>query len=323
MGQNQSESIIDALNKEQNIYYIKRKLSHLSKSPCFKGYRMKKEINEDSKSHKNKKPYDETKCYFLKLVPYSTEIEVKYFDREQKILSLFTEDPEILKNEKVVDIPHEDKRYLLVPAPYYHQNDAFEYLSHNFNELDEKVIRSISFQAVKILKILKIQKVVHNNIKFENFIVQSDSPVKISLTDFKMSQILNENEKSNMLIGTTVYKAPEILKKLGHDFAADMWSLGANIYLSFLKKFPFSIEISDDESEVLHKIENNELSNKGNVIPTDAWECITKMLVINPDERITPDDALNLKWFESELNPPAVAPAPNEIRLFTGEEDDE
>lgn len=325
MGQNQSEQIIEALNEQQDIYYIKRQLTHLSKSPCFKGYKKRKEGNNDESSkHKHKqKPYDETKSFFLKLVPYDTEIEVKYFDREQKIINLFSDDPEILKNEKVVDIPLKDKRYVMVPTTYYHLNDAFEYLSKNFNEINEKVIRSISFQGVKILKLLKTQKVVHNNIKFENFIVQSDSPVKISLTDFKMAQILNENEKSNNLTGTTVYKAPEILKKMGHDYPADMWSLGANIYLSFLKMFPFGIKRSDDESEILNKIENNKLTNEGNVIPDDAWDCISKMLVKDPNERITPDDALNLKWFDAEMNPPSVAPASNEIHLNTGEDDDD
>lgn len=320
MGQNQSDNLVDTLNKEQEEYYIKRKLHHLSRSPCFKGYK-RIQADENEKSHK-KIPHDKTRCYFLKIFPYDNEKEVKYFDREQKILELFLDEAEILKNEKTVTISIKDKKCILVPTIYYRLNDVFEYLWH-MTELDEKLIRSISFQAVKILKLLKERQVVHNGIKFENFIVVSDSPVKISLTDFKLAQILNQNEKSNEFIGTSVYKAPEVLKKEGHDFSADMWSLGANIYLNFFRQFPFDIEQDDDETVILNKIEKNTLHNRNHLASDDAWECITKMLTLNPAERIGPEDAINLKWFDIELNPPTVAPDPNEIHINDGHEDEQ
>ena len=308
MGQNQSENIIDDLNKAQNIYYIKSKKSHLSKYPCFKGY---PRSTSDSAAHtKDKKiSYDDKSCFFLKLLPYSTTIEKKCIDREQELLQIFDEDKEILKNEKLVNVNLDDKECVLVPSKYYTLKDVFEYLWHEVHYTDEKLICVISFQALKILKILKDHNVVHNGIKFENFIVESENPVKIILTDFKHAQKINEEEKSKMFGGTSIFKAPEVLEKKGHDFSAEMWSLGCNIYLSLFNKYPFDIEQDDDDNTILYKIKNNELTNKNKLASKDAWDVITKMFVLRPESRITPEEAIELDWFEEQRTPPNVAPA--------------
>ena len=45
-------------------------------------------------------------------------------------------------------------------------------------------------------------------------------------------------------------------------------------------------------------MENNPLVNIDCIASKLCWECITRMLVLDPDDRITVEDAINLPWFE-------------------------
>ncbi|KAK8866978.1 hypothetical protein M9Y10_009947 [Tritrichomonas musculus] len=297
MGNYQSEPTVDHLNQLQNIYYIKLKMPNISKYPCFKGFRR---ISSDIKSNrKNKKiPYDKKTSYFLKLVSYTTEQERRCFNREQKLLKLFQDYPEIIKPEKIVNISLSQKQYFIVASKFYQSKDLFEYLWHTVHIIDDDLICNITFQCLKILKILKTHQVLHNNIKFENFIVMTEYPLKLALTGFKYSCKLDEREKSSSRCITSLYKSPEVLQCRQHDFAADMWSLGANIYLALFNRYPYEIEQRDNETMILDKIKKNELANRNMLASNEAWRCISAMLEVNPNVRITPEEALQLPWFD-------------------------
>lgn len=297
MGQNQSDPIINYLNGLQNTYYIRSKKSRLSKCPCFKGYLRIKSENDSFRKGK-KIPHDKKVSYFLKLVSYGTEQEKRMFEKEQKILESFRDYPEILKPEKIVNITLSQQQYFLVATKFYQVTDLFEYLHHDVLIINEDLIRDIAFQSLKTLKILKDHQILHNNIKFENFIVKTEYPLKLALIDFKYACQLKRGEKSSCPTGTSLYKSPEVLQRKSHDFASDMWSLGANIYLAIFKKYPFEIEANDNEFTILNKINNNILENKNMLASSDAWKCISKMLSVNPNERITPEEALELPWFD-------------------------
>lgn len=308
MGQIQSGTIIDALNKQQSKYFIKAKKNILAKYPCFKGYRR---LPEDKIVDK-KVPYDELQCYFIKLRPVQTENDIKFFQREEQILHLFEEVPQVLKNENTIDVTVNNQKYILIPSKFYVLTDVYEYLWHEIHYIDEKVMKPIVIQALTILKILKEYKVVHNGIKFENFIVESANPIKLIITDFKYAKVLKDDEKSHFYGGSSRYKAPEVLRKEGHDYQADIWSLGCNIYSAFFNKYPFDIEHEDEESRILYKIENHKLQNINNAVSEEVWDVISKMLVLDPNERITAEEALNTSWLQVPLPP---APNPGNIHL--------
>lgn len=53
-----------------------------------------------------------------------------------------------------------------------------------------------------------------------------DEKGNISLTDFGMAKLLNEDELAKTFCGTPEYLAPEVLAGRGYGKAADWWSLG-------------------------------------------------------------------------------------------------
>lgn len=295
MGQNQSEErIINYLNKHQTTYFVQSELHRKSNTRHFISFKR----NDDDTVNLE----DEKNCYILKILPYDNEEKITKFQKDQEILNLFKDNPQILNNEETIELTIEFKKYIIVPTKYYHQGDVYYYIWHR-DIITVGLVRSVAFQAIQILGLLKEHHVVHNDIKFQNFLVESVKPLQIALHDFNYAQILNDDEKSNQCGGTPVFEAPEILEKKEHDYSSDIWSLGANIYLALCSELPFGLtDDDDDESKILDKIKNNQLENKNDKVPPDAWECITKMLTFNPDDRITPKDALDLNWFLPEIN---------------------
>lgn len=238
-------------------------------------------------------------CFALKLLPYNTQEEIEKLDNEKNIQDLFFDEEPIIKYKDFIDITVNNNSYILISMNLYVNFDLLFYMSRPTFCYDENFICIITYQCLTILKKLKERHIVHNDIKFENFIVVSESPFEISLTDFECAEMIQENELSSQFHGTSVFKSPEMLQGKLHDYSHDMWSLGINIYVSLFDSYPFEINDDDEiEAEIYDKINKNELVND-NSVSREAWKCIESMLIKDPNERITPEDALNLSWFSS------------------------
>ncbi|KAK8865273.1 hypothetical protein M9Y10_010811 [Tritrichomonas musculus] len=287
------KSIIDLINEQQKLFFISNEIVITSRNYLFVAFRR---IFDSTK----KQLLDNKKCFALKLIKFQSESNIKNFEREMKVLDQLSEFPQIIKYEDKIKVVLNGINYLLLSMKYYSHTDLFTYLWKEVNDFDEDIIKKIAFQSLKILILLKSRNVVHNDFKFENFIIETTDPFKIILTDFESSQIIQPNGKSEIYTGTPIYKAPEVLRKEPHDYAADIWSLGANLYTTVFGKYPFQIVIGDTDEIIQQKIQNNPLENIDGIASEDCWECITKMLILDQNERITAEDALHLKWFENE-----------------------
>lgn len=84
------------------------------------------------------------------------------------------------------------------------------------------------------LKYLHENKVIHRDLKCANILLSSEGEVKLS--DFGASKkiekelLLEDEEEMNQSIkGSPYWMAPEVVRQVGHDFRADIWSLGCLI----------------------------------------------------------------------------------------------
>jgi serine/threonine protein kinase len=55
--------------------------------------------------------------------------------------------------------------------------------------------------------------------------------MECKLGDFGLAMKLEKKERRGSFCGTPTYMAPEIIKKTGHAYEADVWSLGVLIYV--------------------------------------------------------------------------------------------
>jgi len=54
-----------------------------------------------------------------------------------------------------------------------------------------------------------------------------------------LSKILKNDEKTQTVLGTPNYMAPEIMLGKGYSYEVDLWSLGILLYETLCSKLPF------------------------------------------------------------------------------------
>lgn len=94
--------------------------------------------------------------------------------------------------------------------------------------LDEVQIAMVAREVLRGLAYLHEIGIVHMDVKAANILLTEDGGVK--LADFGVSQQLQAaTSQSDVLIGSPLWMAPEIIMKNPYDHRADMWSLGITL----------------------------------------------------------------------------------------------
>jgi serine/threonine protein kinase len=126
----------------------------------------------------------------------------------------------------------------------------------------------------------------------------SDTDVKIS--DFGYAKTVAFPNALKTQCGTEGYVAPEILEhRPSYDVACDMWSLGVVIYIVLGGYRPFRGE----GDEVMKQIRYGEYKfhkRYWSHVSKEAKSLITQMLTVDPEKRITAEEALNSDWIKAK-----------------------
>jgi len=117
----------------------------------------------------------------------------------------------------------------------------------------------------------------------------------IKIIDFGTSKIINPEEKLKELTGTAYYIAPEVVNN-NYDNKCDIWSCGVILFVLLTGTIPFS---GNTNEEILTKVKSGSVKYNHPVwksISKDALSLVQKMLITNPSERISAEEALNDIW---------------------------
>jgi len=105
-------------------------------------------------------------------------------------------------------------------------------------EFTERGVGNIAAQMLLGIAHCHSQKVVHRDIKPDNFLVGGEDGV-IKLADFGLSAMLPKQGKLPGVFGTAPFMCPEMLRDRSYDEKADVWSFGVVVYVLLYGQFPY------------------------------------------------------------------------------------
>jgi calcium/calmodulin-dependent protein kinase I len=138
-------------------------------------------------------------------------------------------------------------------------------------------------------------------------LAQTESGTTIKISDFGLSKIMKPSDVMITACGTPGYVAPEVLKKKGYGPQVDLWSIGVITYILLVGYPPF---FDANNPELFKKILAgrfkfdkpwwDHISNTGIVIITQAKDFVCKLLVVDPNRRMTVFEALKHPFINEE-----------------------
>lgn len=152
-------------------------------------------------------------------------------------------------------------------------------------ELAQKIMAPL-FDAVIYCHDLGI---VHRDIKPENLLFDSKdlSKATVKISDFGLARYISNETLATTTCGTPGYVAPEILHKTAYDSRCDFWSLAVVMFILLSGTPPFYHEDNFELFEIIKKGDYDFGAPAWNEVSSEAKDLIKKLLVIDPNQRIS------------------------------------
>lgn len=239
--------------------------------------------------------------YAIKMIDKHKVSDSSAVQREIKILKQ-------LQHKYVVSMHEfiEDENYYYLVMDYVSGGDLMDFVV-NYGSIDEEASREIIRQVVCCVKYFHNLGISHRDLKPDNILIASDSPVAIKISDFGLAKISTQNSCLKTFCGTLSYLAPEVLDPRGgnhknntnsprYSNLVDMWSIGCVAFVILTGYMPFdgstqealqrNIREGKYNRYILDKIEASE----------ECKQFIDSVLQVNPVNRPAPGEALKMKW---------------------------
>ncbi|KAI0778409.1 kinase-like protein [Trametes elegans] len=228
-----------------------------------------------------------------------------------------------------------DDNFLYIFLELCTGGDLFSYIvSHPDSRLSQPEAKYIMYQLLKGLKYLHDRLISHRDLKPENILLHAPGPYpRIQIADFGLARPKAYQETFNVC-GTVSYLPPEGILALDHKhlgyvgMPADCWSSGVIMYIMLAGSHPFDYGKVPGESDLYsyqpsEAYEDSQYSQEslqtdtlikrrivhGEVeFPEYHWDLMVQardlcsdLLVYDPLERATVQQALRNDWFSAEL----------------------
>jgi 5'-AMP-activated protein kinase catalytic alpha subunit len=214
--------------------------------------------------------------------------DVVRLKREFDMLSKFNHPNVIL----VTEIFESTDSYYSV-MEYCEKGELFNYIV-NKNRLSENETSFFYFQIINGLEYIHSLGIVHRDLKPENLLISKEHLLKI--IDFGLSNYFTEGQTELLSTpcGSPCYASPEMVAGKKYDgMKIDVWSTGIILFAMLCGYLPFE----DKNNDVLFdkilecKIEFPDFLSE------DAKDLINKILVVDPEERITIKEIKKHKFY--------------------------
>lgn len=183
------------------------------------------------------------------------------------------------------------------------KGELFDYLTEVVT-LSEKRTRLVMRQLLEAVAFCHERMIVHRDLKPENILL--DDNLNVKLSDFGFATFVETDEECMDLFGTPGYLAPDVLKvsmyddAVGYGRPVDMWACGVIMYTLMVGCPPFWHRKQMYMLRAIMEAKYTMSSPEWEDISEPPKDLISKLLVLDPSERLTADEALNHPFFKRE-----------------------
>mmetsp|Transcript_729 Transcript_729/g.1016 ORF Transcript_729/g.1016 Transcript_729/m.1016 type:complete len:516 (+) Transcript_729:340-1887(+) len=160
--------------------------------------------------------------------------------------------------------------------------------------------RDLAIKMLKAMSYCHSHKIAHCDMKPKNLLLMSeDNDSYIKLADFGFAARCHEPKSLTKQCGTPFFVSPEILLRQPYDQQSDMWSVGCIVFLLLSGNLPF---MGRSQKELFRKIVSGKFEFDEDDwcdVSDDAKDLVSKLLVLDPDQRLTSNEALKHKWMKA------------------------
>ncbi|KAJ6227022.1 protein kinase [Anaeramoeba flamelloides] len=235
-----------------------------------------------------------------------TKRQVVIKSLEKKKVQLENGAKERLKREvkilKIVEHPHivrlleflQDEKNWYIVTEYLEHGELFDFIVAH-EKLTENTARRFFREIISGIEYCHKLGIVHRDLKPENLLLDHNHRVKV--IDFGFSNFTLPNQLLETPCGSPHYVSPEIILGKGYDGAkCDIWACGVILYVLLVGDLPFK----NKNPQLLMK---QILSGKyyvPNFVSEEAKDLISRMITLNPTERITLEEIQMHPWFTNK-----------------------
>eukprot|EP00756_Hemistasia_phaeocysticola_P023412 Hpha_TRINITY_DN15889_c3_g7::TRINITY_DN15889_c3_g7_i1::g.191468::m.191468 len=196
--------------------------------------------------------------------------------------------PCVCKLEQVI----ETREHKYIVMEYLRGGELYDLILKSGKLTPEQVFRYFAFTYSAVLY-LHNRGMYHRDLKPENLLF--DSKDRLKLCDFGFALTVSPGSTVVTECGSPHYAAPEVVTRTQHNpIHAEVWSLGVVLYVMACSSLPFD---GPSNHVVLQRITAGKFTIPPEV-PRRLADLLTKMLVVNPRERIPVAEIFDHEWFQ-------------------------
>lgn len=237
----------------------------------------------------------DTRTYAIK------QIDRSFIDSNDHLKRLLETEVSIMHDIDHPNILHlyeflESSQNYYMVVDYCNQGNFLDYLeSKNLKSLDESTAVYFLKQIANGFQELRKNKILHRDIKLENFFINNGILV---IGDFGFAKRGFEMAKTKL--GTLCTMAYEILSGMNsgtYDSKADLWSVGIVYFEMLFGELPFNgSNVKSIKQDILRKA-NGKLEFP-KTVSVESKDLINRILVTDPDKRMSWEEFFNHPLFE-------------------------
>lgn len=263
--------------------------------PIFNGYKMLNEIGQGAFATVYKAEEIETKTiYAIKAVAKASLGSKEDQNRFQREIDSMA----VMRHENIVQLYNffSDETNFYMVMDYCPNGELYDFIIKN-GKIQENTAALLFQQIVSAISYCHSYGVAHRDLKPQNILIQKFPFIKVA--DFGLCGYVKEDELMKTFCGSPAFCAPECISKVNYDGRkSDIWSLGVILFAMLTGEFPWNLS---NTSVMVQQILTADFTFP-NYLNQQSKDLISKMLKVNPNDRISMEDILKHPFLKLAQN---------------------